>query len=319
MSMIVSSLAEALYNLNPSLCKIPPRYDHEEEYCFMGPDGGTDGAIRCKELPYSMRGCVGSWMLHPERHIIEGFGSTVVATIVILWLLPKLRRSQDQTLNHQYNIQHPTWAPLVSLFCFSTILFYKCFGYPNRIFFFVMPCNMQWLLSFIQCYCIPKSWNFVQYTLLQVRLTYIMSVVIAIFTPETDDCTMFGEYAFYWINHFLLLFLPAAYIANGSVSCFPPSPDKSVFSFNFEWWLFSCACMQLFYFIPVTVMSVYSGLNLNFMLHPPADHFLLKGPWFRLMAVASLAFFFVFSRLLCIAFEKSVNNKSKAATTKKQL
>jgi hypothetical protein len=171
-----------------------------------------------------------------------------------------------------------------------------------------------------------------------------MSVVIAIFTPETDDCTMFGEYAFYWINHFLLLLLPAAYLINGSVSCcgsgtttvpipIKGGPSESVQTNppnNFDWWLFSCACMQLFYFIPVTFLAVYSGLNLNFMLHPPADHFLLKGPWFRLVAVASLAFFFGFSRLLCIAFETywiggrlANNNKTKATTAtttiKKQL
>jgi hypothetical protein len=86
--------------------------------------------------------------------------------------------------------------------------------------------------------------------------------------------------------------------------------------------------MQLFYFIPVTIMAVYSGLNLNFMLHPPQDHFLLQGPWFRLVAVASLAFFFGFSRLLCIAFETYYWGKTKAAaaaaaastnTNKKQL
>lgn len=265
----------------------------------MGPDGSTHGAILCKNIPYAMRSCVGSWMLHPERHVIEGIFGGFVAMMVAMWLFPRLKASVPK----DHVIQHPSWAPLCSLICMSIISVYKGFGYPNRFFYFVMPCNMQWVLSVIQCYVIPTSWTVCQHTLLQIRFTYLMSVVIAIVTPETEDCVMFGEYAFYWINHILLLLLPAAYISNGSVSCF--SPTVKAFPLNFYWWLYSCSIFWVFYYGPVTVMAVHSGLNLNFMMHPPMDHFVLKGPNYRLVATAALAAAYVVSRLLCIAYEKS--------------
>jgi hypothetical protein len=178
---------------------------------------------------------------------------------------------------------------------------------------------MQWALSVIQCFIVPESWTVAQYTLLQMRLTYIMSVIIAIVTPETDDCILLGEYEFYWFNHILLLLLPAAYVANGSVSCFPQQSSKNktttVWNFNVLWWQFSCAVMAIFYFIPVTLLAIVSGLNLNFMMHPPHDHFALKGKWFRLVAVSMLAVLFGVSRALVLWMERFFNQKKKSSKT----
>ena len=299
---LLSQAAEWLSQLNPTLCKVPPRAT-PDEYCFMGPIGGTEGAILCKDILYTQATCVGSWMLSPERHIVEGIVVTILALILLQAIMPKIHKIMD---GQKITIQHPPGARPASLFCFCAILCYKYFGYPSRVYYMVMPCNMQWVLSFLQCYLIPESWTLFQYTVLQMRVSYIMSVIIAIVTPETDDCELPGEYAFYWINHFILLFLPAAYMANGSVSCFPPqSTSISAWDFNVLWWAYSCAVMAIFYFIPVTLMAIYSGLNLNFMLHPPHDHFVLTGQWYRLKSVALLAILFGVSRLLAYGFEKA--------------
>jgi hypothetical protein len=177
----------------------------------------------------------------------------------------------------------------------------------------VMPCNMQWVLSVMQCYLVPDSYNFLQFSILQIRLTYLMSVVIAIVTPETDDCIGLGEYEFYWFNHFVLLVLPLAYVLNGSVSCYSSKTSQcSTLAYNGYWWLFSCIIFYIFYFGPVTIMAIYTGLNLNFMLHPPNDHFLLKGPNFRLVATASLGFFYTISRLICLNVEKTFANHTNS-------
>lgn len=205
------------------------------------------------------------------------------------------------------------------------MMYYKYAGYPSRMYYVTMPCNMQWVLSVIQCFVLPQQWKLAQLFLLQLRLTYLMSVVIAIVTPETDDCILPGEFEFYWFNHFLLLILPATYVANGSVSCLPPiqtssdndlhsrsSNSSTTWTYNRLWWQFSCAVFSLFYFIPVTFLAICSGLNLNFMLHPPHDHFALKGRWFRLVATAMLATLFTVSRALILGFEKGFRNASKA-------
>jgi TMEM164 family len=311
---LLSQAAKWLYEVNPTLCKVPPRAN-DEEYCYMGHGGDNIGALWCKDISYAMATCVGSWFLTPQHHIVEGIVVTIAAVLVLIWVTPKLFDSMDA--RSLIKVQHPPGSHLASLFCFGMIFIYKWFGYPRRIFYLVMPCNMQWVLSFFQCWIIPQSWTRTQYTVLQMRLTYIMSVVIAIVMPETDDCEMPGEYVFYWFNHVLLLWLPYAYMCNGSVSCFPPPPNNktsdsqttvtttSTTTFNLHWWLFSCAVFAVFYFIPVTLMAIYSGLNLNFMLHPPQDHLFLRGQWYRLVTVLLLMVVFAVSRLLVMSVEKA--------------
>jgi len=314
---LLDQAAAWLYSVNPTLCKVPPRAA-DDEYCYMGPDGGEEGALLCGDILYSHATCVGSWLLPPEHHIVEGIVVTALALLAMKATIPKLYQVTDM---QHLQIQHPPGASGASLFCVSLILCYKYFGYPARTYYMVMPCNMQWVLSFIQCFVVPESCKVAQYTLLQLRLTFIMSVIIAIVTPETEDCILPFEYEFYWINHFLLLLLPAAYVANGSVSCLPPkattsnsnnsSEAVSTWAFNYYWWQFSCLMFCLFYFIPVTFLAIYSGLNLNFMLHPPHDHFALKGRWFRLVATLLLALLFGVSRLLVLGGEKMFPKQPK--------
>ncbi|KAL3919038.1 MAG: hypothetical protein SGILL_003954 [Bacillariaceae sp.] len=294
-----------LYQLNPTLSEIPPRADNVGEICYMGPGGSKDGAILCQDLLYSHATCVGSWMIPPKHHIVEGILVTLISILILAVAIPKLNGFANTSV---LKIRHPPGARLASLFCFGMIMYYKYAGYPGRTYYIVMPCNMQWFLSFAQCFMVPTNWTWAQYTLLQLRLTYLMSVIIAIVTPETDDCILPGEYAFYWFNHLLLLILPAAYVMNGSVSCIPQqqsdAESASSWTFNLWWWTYACCVFSVFYFIPVSLLAIYSGLNLNFMLHPPHDHFALNGPWFRLVAVGMLAVLFGFSRAIVYGIER---------------
>jgi hypothetical protein len=310
---LLSQAAEWLYSLNPKLSKTPPRANDANEICYMGPDGTEVGVILCKDLLYSHATCVGSWLLPPSHHIVEGIVVTIISIVILTIVIPRLHK---MTVLSTLEIRHPLGARPVSMFCFCLMMYYKYAGYPRRVFYLVMPCNMQWALSVIQCCILPTHWKRAQYTLLQMRLTYIMSVIIAIVTPETDDCILPGEFAFYWFNHALLLVLPAAYVINGSVSCSMvpwQSPGVSVWTFNMLWWAFSCALFSLFYFIPVTLLAIYSGLNLNFMMHPPHDHFALNGKWFRLVAVGMLAALFGVSRAMVYQMERAFRQSRSGA------
>lgn len=300
MASLLNGVAEALHNINRSLCDRPPR-GLDDEFCYLGPDGTEDGAILCKEMAYDHAMSVGSWVLEPKKIVTEGVVGISICSLTLVWLVPKLRAISPPIKT----IEHPKGSPPLSLLCSGMILYYKTIGFENKIFYFVMPCNMQWALSVMQCYLVPNSYKFLQYSILQIRLTYLMSVVIAIVTPETGDCTAPGEYEFYWFNHFVLLLLPLTYVVNGSVSCYPSEASQcSTLTYNAYWWLFSCIIFYVFYFGPVTIIAISSGLNLNFMLHPPNDHFLLKGQNFRLVATASLGFFYFISRFICLNVEK---------------
>eukprot|EP00536_Pseudo-nitzschia_multiseries_P016096 jgi/Psemu1/220163/e_gw1.1019.28.1 len=300
-SIVIEYVADALYGLNPSLCKIPPR-GSDDEFCYMGPNGTEEGAILCGEISYEETTAVGSWMIGPERHATEGIVGGVVSALVLTWLVSRLRAISPSAIT----IRHPRGSRPLSLLCLGMACYYKQAGYKNKIFWLVMPCNMQWILAFLQCFVVPDSYGFLHYSMLQLRLSYLMSVVIAIVTPETDDCTLPGEFEFYWFHHFALLLLPFAYILNGSVSCYPSKNARcecSTLAYNTYWWLFSCIVFFLFYFGPVALMAISTGLNLNFMLHPPHDHFLLKGESFRLVATASLGSLYTVSRLICLKAE----------------
>lgn len=313
MASVLNTFGSVLHGMNPSMCKIPPR-GLDNEFCYMGADGTEVGAILCRDISYEHTTCVGSWMLDPERIVVEGVvGGTICCIALIAWVLPKLRAISPPTTT----IRHPKGSPFLSIFCLGAICYYKIAGFHNKMFYLVMPCNMQWVLSFLQCCVVPESYEYLQYSILQIRLTYLMSVVIAIVTPETDDCTGPGEYEFYWFNHFALLLLPFGYITNGSVSCYPSTQSQcSTLAYNAYWWLFSCVVFFLFYFGPVTIMAICTGLNLNFMLHPPHDHFLLKGNNFRLVATASLSTLYIVSRLICLKVESAMapGNNIKPAT-----
>mmetsp|Transcript_27807 Transcript_27807/g.61250 ORF Transcript_27807/g.61250 Transcript_27807/m.61250 type:complete len:317 (-) Transcript_27807:63-1013(-) len=313
MTSIINTVANILHGMNPSLCTIPPR-GLDDELCYMGPDGIEEGGILCEEIGHDHAMDVGSWMIKPERHATEGIVGGVLSFLALIWLLPKLRATSPPTIR----IRHPKGSPLLSLICLGCICYYKLSSYKNRIFWLVMPCNMQWVLTVLQCHLVPESYKFLQFSILQIRMSYLMSVVIGLVTPETDDCTQWGELEFYWLNHFALFVLTIAYIGNGSVSCYPSKHSQcSTLVYNAYWWLFSCILFYLFYFGPVTVMAIYTGLNLNFMLHPPHDHFLLKGENFRLVAAASLGSLYTVSRLVCLKAEKAIvgrNNVTKVAT-----
>jgi len=341
-SFLLSNIATSLYSINPRLCEIPPR-GLADEFCYCGSgDDGSDNIsnVLCQDLDPEHALSVGSWLLTPERIVLEAIVGIVICYILLLWLIHKLREisnfsTQQQQRQHHQKIKHPKGVRIISLLCLTIICWYKLSGFQNQMYFLVMPCNIQWVLSILQCYLIPDSFTFLQFCILQLRITYIFSVIIAIVTPETGDCTRFGEYEFYWFNHFILLILPLLYINNGSISCFPPrkssydgrpTTTREVLVYNAYWWLFSCLVFYLFYFVPVTIMSVHSGLNLNFMLHPPHDHFILKGESFRLVATTLLAACYIFSRLLCLTVEKkycmattTTDGKFKQTRVTKQL
>lgn len=80
----------------------------------MGPDGSTEGAVLCKDLPYSHATCVGSWLLPPEHHIVEGMLVTIVSLLILAVTVPKLLLMLKN--RSDIHIKHPPGARLVSLF-----------------------------------------------------------------------------------------------------------------------------------------------------------------------------------------------------------
>jgi len=72
-----------------------------------------------------------------------------------------------------------------------------------------------------------------------------------------------------------------------------------------KWILLSCAYFALFYFGIVTPMAILSGLNLNYMLHPPPNQDDLVGEGYRITSIVYCAVMFTVIRLVVVILEFS--------------
>ena len=161
MSSLLTVVADALYKLNPSLCDVPPR-GLQGEFCYLGNNGTENGAILCQDMAYEHVLSVGSWMLNPQRIATEGIIGICLCSLMSVWLVSKILTITPP----MKTIHHPKGSSLLSLLCLGTILYYKSIGFENKIYYVFMPCNMQWVLSVVQCYLIPDSWVFLQFSIL---------------------------------------------------------------------------------------------------------------------------------------------------------
>ena len=112
-------------------------------------------------------------------------------------------------------------------------------------------------------------------------------------------------------NHVALLVIPVAYIATGRVSLLSPSAECSNLWFNFQWWLVTCAGFGLFYFLPVSLVSIVSGYNLNYMMSPPPGQNLIVGDSYRLMSIGCCALLIFLTRGAIVLAELLVKDSKK--------
>jgi hypothetical protein len=293
MAAIISFLGEQLYALNPSLLPTPPEQQgSDQDVCFLGPNGEEDaGSVTlCGELPDGMRPNIGSWYLSPDRHVVEGLLVLVFCGTLVSKIQPLLmKRIQNSTTQ----IRHPFWVKPVTVFCFGMIVWYKLQGYSSKMYYLVMPCNMKWILCMILCFG-PQQY---QPIVLELLCSYFSLAMVALATPDTTDTILPGEFTFFFANHAILLLIPLAYIHNGSIT------TKTPLSTHFLWWTVACCWFALLYFPVVSVLGTKSGLNLNYMMHPPPNQTLVAGDWYRFTSTALCAFMFFLSRAIVFMVE----------------
>ena len=296
-SYIISPLASWLYNLNPSLLPEPPtQVGNPTDVCYLGPNGEAAPQLvtLCRELDDGMRPNLGSWYLNPERHMTE-------ILLVIIIGISILNAVPFQKIASKKRICNPMWVKFITIFCLSMVLTYKSFGHKNKIFYMVMPCNMKWMLYAALCFG-PRR---IQPTILQLLMSYTGLAFVAVATPDTEDCIMFLEKPFFFVNHYMLLILPLVYMWNGSISI-----KNLSLSTHFLWWVVSCVYFGLFYIPVVTPLGVISGLNLNYMLNPPPDQSLCIGDNYRITSTICCAVMFALWRGVMVLAESVITSIS---------
>lgn len=187
---------------------------------------------------------------------------------------------------------------------------YKCIGYSGKTYFWVMPCNVYQVLCVVSSFWPNLSYE-ASVLLAQVSIGYSGLAIVAVATPDTSDLILFGEKPYFFISHSVLVIFPYLYIWNGQLSMLP-STRNSLSNFKYittlakdaiYWWSFTCITFALFYFAIVTPLSIFSGLNLNYMLSPPANQDIVVGNNYRLISIICVALVFLATRLLAITME----------------
>jgi hypothetical protein len=78
--------------------------------------------------------------------------------------------------------------------------------------------------------------------------------------PDMRDYTLWMEREVFWLEHALLVFVPAWCIASGHFLVVPKSVALACASWSLN---------ALYHVLVLSVVAVISGKNLNYMLQPP--------------------------------------------------
>jgi len=156
---------------------------------------------------------------------------------------------------------------------------------------------MLWILALFLS--LSPTFNFSSSeTIVQLFMCYVTLPILALLTPDLRDSNMFLEKTFFFLHHICLLIIPVYYITTRRVSVLGGC-DINSFVLNLKYWVLSCAYFSLFYFSLVSTLSVWSGMNLNYMLSPPpTPGDFMEGINFRLVSAGCCSIMFAIGRIL---------------------
>mmetsp|Transcript_45508 Transcript_45508/g.95538 ORF Transcript_45508/g.95538 Transcript_45508/m.95538 type:complete len:329 (-) Transcript_45508:168-1154(-) len=301
-SQLLSSAGTFVKSVNPSLLTSPPPSTEESghDVCYLGPNGEDDPhhIIYCEELPEGQRAMVGSWYIDPERHVIEYIAFVTISSIIIRLIIATLPKYPSEKAD---NLNPPRFLKIATFFIYTCQLAYKINGYPGKILFMAMPCNVLWTMWASLCFLpIPTQIRHIMY---QLTVPYTSLAIVALATPDVSDLKMWMEVPFFFFMHYALLVYPIYFLYSGRISVLPSSTGSDGMVSNFlKWWTLSCAYFALFYFGVAVPLSVVFGINLNYMLSPPpSPDDMISGPNFRLQSTLCCAAVFFFIQFVVTA------------------
>lgn len=218
----------------------------------------------------------GTWFLHPEQHLVE-----CAVAVVFVWVLLSRARVRPTGSAPAPAVGRRSlldWAMAGGLFVsWAMMCYWKAIsGLPRdpdtyeRLWFMLMPCHL--LTPVVGLLCIARG-RLATLTF-NLMLYWMHFPTLGLASPDTRDYKHFGEVEFYWVQHILLFLAPFVLLAER----------------RFPLWKLDAAVACLAVAIPLTLffhlfvaISFIRGINLNFMLSPPAAKALLMmGPYYRI-------------------------------------
>ncbi|KAI8066751.1 TMEM164 family-domain-containing protein [Gongronella butleri] len=220
----------------------------------------------------------GAWFVSPTHHGLE------LVFLVPLFLAFTFYFGNQafgkHTLNHRlltsvHAIPKATWVErlllALTIFSFGTTVVHK--AVTDTLLFLMQPCHISAFLLIVVMVWPFESRPWVPRLLLNIYYYTLWGAILALIFPDLRDHDMFLEIFNFYLEHVLDIVVPLYLINNPRYVTLAPSPSMALFSF----FLYAA------YHSPVLhVCALWSGLNLNYTLVPPALDFLIhSGVYYR--------------------------------------
>ena len=228
------------------------------------------------------RGCdpanamVAFWFLTPEHHVIETLLVNAVFVPLALWLwrapwrvavagAPRPRAACGSPLALLDGaLGALTWV------CGAATLWYKlhtdCAG-RVRLAYLLQPCH----ISNFMLMALSLGWGARSGALFEVYQCTVFGALFALATPDTRGLDLPFEKLYFFVQHGLLLLLPAVWIARRR---FPLVEDWRA-------WVCCWAGMTLVHWDVFAAANLLTGHNVNYMMVPPQGPVEAAGKAFR--------------------------------------
>ena len=213
-------------------------------------------------------------------------------------------------------IRPPYILRVISAISIILLIIYKVAGYEGKICFMLMPCNVNWIMTFVLSYY-PYLTLKTSYFLCQLLIPLMVLAFVALAEPDLGDLKLPFEIPHFFLSHALLPIYPIYLLYRGDISTLPYPGSTSTYIGNFVgWWLFSCSAFLFFYFTIVSPLALYTGMNLNYMTNPPngADEMGVSGQNYRILSTGIVAFAFFITNALVTIMEGVVRFLTKTSS-----
>jgi len=254
--------------------------------------------------------------LTPQRHVIEMFGMNMIA-IILYYYAMYLRKTKGE-FDQSFQVNGPmklNWFERILreglLFCFIQQICYKYYRGNNTILYMLQPCHLNSFALFLFTYLKQTK---ITIMCLFVTLQYSLLTVLAIISPDLTPLTLPLEQFFFWVEHYLLLIYPIMLGLNPTVLKMGPKDRPWLFILSFSFALFVHYGVQA----PV---SLYSGININYMLFPPPNpvQHLLANEIYRIFFTFVVCGFIAICSFVVIPLVYMISDKlNNNARTKKK-
>jgi len=174
--------------------------------CYQNP------TVLCRTLQEGVRENVATWYISPERMLVE----TIVMAMVFLAFL-RVAFSGASGEGKGISLRLPAPVFFVTIVLYGLQIRFKLMGYRLKFLFLLMPCNLLQLLAVLLGLPDGIVSRKVKFAIVNLLYSFQVLVWIVFIESDTRDLKESFEVEYFWVYHFVLLFLPLFYLFTGRV------------------------------------------------------------------------------------------------------